>query len=140
MKKNAPSQLAFFNPRFLCGFVLCLTSVWIALAGVSQNGASHTYITGQEVPLRVVQTPDATPTPTATPAMTFTVTSTADTDGTTCGAGCTLRQAVNASNSNPPPMGATNLIAFNIPSNDPGCNPSTNICTITLTDCLGRSG
>jgi CSLREA domain-containing protein len=139
MKKNSPSQSAFFNPRFLCGFVLCLTSVWIALAGVSQNGASHTYITGQEVRLRVIQTPDATPTPTATPAMTFTVTSTADTDGNVCGAGCTLRQAVNASNANPPPMGTTNLIAFNIPSSDPGCDPTTNVCTITLTDCLGRS-
>jgi CSLREA domain-containing protein len=139
MKKNSTSQSAFFNPRFLCGFVLCLTSVWIALAGVSQNGASHTYITGPEVRLTVIQTPDATPTPTATPAMTFTVTSTADTDGNVCGAGCTLRQAVNASNANPPPMGTTNLIAFNIPSSDPGCNPSTNVCTIALTDCLGRS-
>ena len=72
--------------------------------------------------------------------MTFTVRSTADTDGTICGTGCTLRQAVNASNANSPPMGTTNLIAFNIPSNDPGCDPTTHVCSIALTDCLGRSG
>src|SRR4029077_11891343 len=51
-----------------------------------------------------------------------------------------LRQAVNASNANPPPIGTTNLIAFNIPSSDPGCDPTTHVCTIALTDCLGRSG
>src|ERR1043166_546706 len=72
-----------------------------------------------------------------TVAMTFTVGSTADTDGSTCGAGCTLRQAINASNAHPPPMGTTNLIAFNIPPSDPGCDPTTHVCTILLTECLG---
>lgn len=71
---------------------------------------------------------------------TFTVTSTADTDGTTCGANCTLRQAVNASNANPPPGNVTNLIQFNIPSSDPNCDPTTHVCTIKLTNCLGHSG
>src|SRR5262249_8471690 len=57
---------------------------------------------------------------------------TADTDGSTCAADCTLRQAVNASNANPPPPNTANLINFNI--------PGAGVHTITLTDCLSRSG
>ncbi|MGH8099799.1 MAG: beta strand repeat-containing protein [Chthoniobacterales bacterium] len=58
------------------------------------------------------------------PAMTFTVTSTDDTNGSTCGPTCTLRQAINASNANPPPPNTTNLIQFNI--------PGSGVHTITL--------
>ena len=52
---------------------------------------------------------------TPTGGMTFVVTSAADTGGSTCGPTCTLRQAINASNANPPPPNTTNLIQFNIP-------------------------
>ncbi|MFC5487666.1 CSLREA domain-containing protein [Dokdonella soli] len=48
-------------------------------------------------------------------ATTFTVTSAADTDGTSCGATCTLRQAINASNA----AGGANTINFNIPGTGP---------------------
>jgi len=67
---------------------------------------------------------------------TFTVTSTADTDGSVCGAGCTLRQAINASNANPPPPNTTNLIAFNIDPGDPNnnCDLTSDVCTITPTN------
>ena len=138
MKRKFTSDSAFFTPRVLIGFVFCLTGVFMALAvfGQSRWGARPAI-----APYRTTtDSPDATPTPTPTapPFMTFTVGSTADTDGTTCGAGCTLRQAVNANNANPPPMGTTNLIAFNIPSSDPGCDP-THVCTIALTECLGLS-
>src|ERR1700682_3481192 len=34
MKKKSITQSAFFNPRVLIGFLLCLTSVLIALIGV----------------------------------------------------------------------------------------------------------
>src|SRR5262249_30145959 len=133
MKRKFTSDSAFFTPRVLIGFVFCLTGVFMALAVFGQNrwGARPAITSCQTMRDSPGATP--TPTPTAAPFMTFTVTSTADTDGSTCGVGCTLRQAVNANNANPPPMGATNLITFNIPSNDPGCNPSTNVCTIALT-------
>ncbi|MGE5212605.1 MAG: CSLREA domain-containing protein [Nitrospirota bacterium] len=138
MKKNPSSQSAFLVPRILLGLLFLLAGVSVALVGFAQNRlAERSDVASYR---RGTDSPDVTPTPTATPAMTFTVTSTADTDGTTCGVGCTLRQAVNASNAQPPPMGTTNLIQFNIPSNDPGCDPTTHVCTITLTDCLGRSG
>src|SRR4029077_9888422 len=52
----------------------------------------------------------------------------------------TWGEARNASHPHPPPMGATNLIAFDIPSSDPDCDPATHVCTVALTDCLGRSG
>jgi len=42
--------------------------------------------------------------------------------------GCTLREAVNAANSDPD----TNTITFNIPLLDPGCNGGAGPCTITL--------
>lgn len=48
-------------------------------------------------------------------AATFTVTSTADTSGVTCGATCTLRQALGAANSS----AGTDTIAFNIPGAGP---------------------
>ena len=144
MKKNLTSQSAFFSLRALIGFLLCVSGVSLALIAFGQNRGGNLYSNGPGARLTMADSPDVmptpTPSPTATPAMTFTVRSTADTGGTTCGAGCTLRQAVNASNANPPPMGATNLIAFDIPSIDPGCDPTTNVCTIALTDCLGRSG
>src|ERR1044071_7079634 len=108
MKKNLTSDSAFFTPRVLIGFLFCLTGVFMALAVFGQNRwAARATITSYQT---VTDSPDATPTPTPTPSMTFTVTSTADTDGTTCGAGCTLRQAINASNAHTPPMGSTNLI------------------------------
>src|ERR1700720_1155774 len=140
MKKNSTSQSAFLVPRILLGLLFLMIGISLAVVGFGQSGLNDTHSNGVVVTDSPDVTPTPTPTPTATPAMTLTIRSTADTGETTFGAGCTLRQAVNASNANPPPMGTTNLIAFNIPSNDPGCNPSTNICTITLTDCLGRSG
>src|SRR3984893_10045220 len=33
MKKNSASQSAFFNPRVLIGFILCLAGVFLALLG-----------------------------------------------------------------------------------------------------------
>jgi CSLREA domain-containing protein len=139
MKKKLTSDSAFFTLRGLIGFVFCLTGLSVALVGFgrSPRDAARSVSAPNEA---VTDLPNITPTPTPIPFVTFIVTSTADTDGSTCGTGCTLRQAVNANNANPPPMGATNLIAFNIPSNDPGCDPMTNVCTIALTDCLGRSG
>jgi CSLREA domain-containing protein len=132
MKKNSISQSAFLVPRILLGLAFLVTGISLAMVGFGQSRwAARPTVTPYQT---VTNSPDVTT------AMTFTVTSTADTDGTTCGAGCTLRQAVNASNSNPPPMGATNLIAFSIPSTDSGCDPTTHVCTIALTDCLGRSG
>ncbi|HEY4256165.1 MAG TPA: CSLREA domain-containing protein [Candidatus Udaeobacter sp.] len=144
MKKNSNSQSAFFTLRGLIGFVFCLTGLSVALVGFGRSprdvarSVSAPYQFVPDSP-DATPTPTPTPTPTAIPAMTFTVTSTADTDGSTCGAGCTLRQAVNASNANPPPTGTTNLIAFNIPSGDPGCDSTTHVCTIALTECLGLS-
>lgn len=49
------------------------------------------------------------------PAATFTVTSTADNAGASCGATCTLRQALTAANS----AAGTDTIAFNIPGTGP---------------------
>src|SRR6516165_9921624 len=137
MKKTSTLQSAFLIPRILLGLLFLSAGISVALVGFGQNPLARTTRTSYQT---LTDLPDVTPTPTPTPAMTFTVRSTADTDGTTCGTGCTLRQAVNANNANPPPMGATNLIAFNIPSNDPGCDPTTHVCTVALTDCLGRSG
>lgn len=134
MKKNPSSQSAFLVPRTLFSLLFLLTGVSVALIGFGQNRPAA------RPPVAAYQRPTDSPDMTPTPAMTFTVTSTADTDGPTCGSGCTLRQAVNASNANPPPIGTTNLIAFNIPSSDPGCDATTHVCTIALTDCLGRSG
>src|SRR5215472_8473468 len=139
MKRNQSSQSAFLIPRILLGFVFLLAGVFVALVGFGQNRLPTQRLAIASYQM-ATDSPDVTRTPTPTPAMTFTVTSTADTDGSTCGSGCTLRQAVNASNANPPPAGTTNLIAFNIPSNDVGCDPTTNVCTIALTDCLSRSG
>jgi CSLREA domain-containing protein len=137
MKKNPTSQSAFLVSRILLGLLFLLTGISLALVAFGQNRWAARSVS---VPYHTVtDSPDVTPTPTPTPAMTFTVTSTADTDGTTCNSTCTLRQAVNASNAHPPPTGATNLIAFNIPSSDPGCDPTTHVCTIALTECLGLS-
>ena len=139
MKKKLTSDMAFFTLRGLIGILFCLTGVSVAMVGFGRSPRDAA--PSVSAPYQAMtDLPDVTPTPTATPAMTFTVRSTADTGGTTCGTDCTLRQAVNASNANPPPMGATNLIQFNIPSGDPGCDPTTHVCTIALTDCLGRSG
>src|SRR5215469_16734767 len=137
MKRNQSSQSAFLIPRILLSFVFLLAGVSVALVGFGQNRLPIRRLAIASYQM-ATDSPDATPTP--TPAMTFTVTSTADTDGSTCGSDCTLRQAVNASNAHPPPAGTTNLIAFNIPSNDAGCDPTTNVCTIALIDCLSRSG
>jgi CSLREA domain-containing protein len=138
MKKKPSSQSAFPVPRTLFSLLFLLIGVSVALVGFGQNRtAARTPVAAYQRP---TDWPDVTPTPTPTPAMTFTVTSTADMDGSTCGLDCTLRQAVNASDANPPPTGTTNLIAFNIPSSDPGCDATTHVCTIALTDCLGRSG
>src|SRR5215831_5497218 len=126
MKKNSNSQSAFFNRRILIGFVLCLAGVSVALVAFGQNRTSKAYPNYSGDSLSATESPNATPTP--TPAMTFTVTSTADNDGSVCGVTCTLRQAINASNAHPPSSG-TNLIAFNIPSNE--CDPTTGVCTIT---------
>jgi CSLREA domain-containing protein len=134
MKKNTSSQSAFLLPRILLGLLFLLASISVALVGFGQT--QLTARQGIASHQRLTKRPDMTP----TPAMTFTVTSTADTDGSTCGSDCTMRQAVNASNANPPPTGTTNLIAFNIPSTDPGCDAATHVCTITLSDCFGRSG
>jgi CSLREA domain-containing protein len=142
-KISRTTQSAFFDCRILIGVVFCLTGVFVALVGFGQSRADNARLMRPDSSVNVPNTrmragPEAIHTP--APAMTFTVTSTADTDGSTCGPTCTLRQAVNANNANPPPSGTTNLIAFNIPSNDPGCDPVTNVCTIALTDCLAHSG
>jgi len=165
MKNKSALCSAFFNRRGLTGFVFCFVGVFVALAGFGQNRSTENsklniiqgrpkWATGSRTardeafdhmimgPGSVIDWSSLPLTSALTPAtaMTFTVTSTADTDGSVCGTDCTLRQAVNASNANPPPIGATNLIAFNIPSSDSGCDPITNVCTIALTDCLARSG
>ena len=79
--------------------------------------------------------PACTPTPGACGPKIFVVTSTADTPDanvgdTFCGdAGgvCTLRAAIQEANVD----NCVDTINFNIPSNDPGCNSSTQVCTIT---------
>jgi hypothetical protein len=147
MNKNSSSQSGFFSRRVLIGLLFCLTGVFVALAGFEQNQNSKQKITkgakvhsssfsswpsvkplpglhydaaiGQFVP----DSPDVTPTPTPTPAMTFTVTNT-----NLSGPG-SLRQAILDANNSP----GTDRIEFNIPSNDPGCDPSTHVCTITPT-------
>jgi len=66
------------------------------------------------------------------PPTALVVNNAADTDDgfcTTDPGGCTLREAVNAANSDPD----TNTITFNIPLIDPGCNGGAGPCTITLT-------
>src|SRR5215472_14371297 len=131
MKRNSNSQSAFFNRRILIGFVLCLAGVSVTLVGFGESQSNNGYRNHPGSRLAGTDSPAATPTATSTPAMTFTVTSTADTDGSVCGITCTLRQAINASNANPPPLGATNLIAFNVPSSDPNCDPTSGVCTIT---------
>src|SRR4029450_3644459 len=40
MKKTTASQSAFFNPRIVLGFVLCLLSVLLGLLGFSVNSTS----------------------------------------------------------------------------------------------------
>jgi CSLREA domain-containing protein len=90
-------------------FVVALVSTSAVMLAASFTAQALPKITGSLTPTVPALRPGA-----AT-AMTFTVTSTADTDGSTCGATCTLRQAINASNANPPPTGMTNLIQFNIP-------------------------
>jgi hypothetical protein len=57
-----------------------------------------------------------------TPAAPFTVTNTNDS-----GPG-SLRQAITDANAMPD----SDMINFNIPSNSPGCNPTSHVCTITL--------
>ena len=83
-------------------------------------------------------------------ASTITVTSTADT--TADDGACTLREAIVAANTNMPSgvtagecaageaLPTVDTVAFDIPSSDPNCDPTTHVCTITLTDCLSRSG
>src|SRR5215471_6692268 len=115
MKRNSNSQSAFFNRRILIGFVLCLAGVSVTLVGFGQSQSNNGYRNHPGSRLAGTDSPAATPAASSTPAMTFTVTSTADDDGTVCGVTCSLRQAINASNANPPPPNATNLIAFNIP-------------------------
>src|ERR1700688_2194852 len=132
MKKNPLKQSGFFNRPILIGVPCCLTVVSLAVAGFSQDRWEKAHLGGPSAGPSVIKSPEAAPTP--APAMTFTVTHTNDS-----GAG-SLRQAVTDSNNNPPPQNMTNLIAFNIPSSDPGCDPTTNVCAIALTDCLGRSG
>jgi len=132
MKKNPLKQSGFFNRPILIGVPCCLTVVSLAVAGFSQDRWEKAHLGGPSAGPSVIKSPEAAPTP--APAMTFTVTNTNDS-----GAG-SLRHAVTDSNNNPPPQNMTNLIAFNIPSNDPGCDPATHVCTITLTDCLGRLG
>jgi CSLREA domain-containing protein len=149
MKKNSTSKATptrrnvgeggFVRSRVLFALVFLLIGACLALVGFGQSRWDTTHISRPSVGLTVT---DLRAGARAHPAIatTFTVTSTADTDGSTCGADCTLRQAVNASNASPPPPNTTNVIQFNIPSNDPGCDPVTNVCTIALTDCLAHSG
>lgn len=59
----------------------------------------------------------------AVPAATFTVTSGADTDGSTCGATCTLRQAINAANQTV----LSDTINFNIPGGTALIQPATDL-------------
>lgn len=61
-------------------------------------------------------------------AATFTVTSTADTDGSSCGASCTLRQAINAANA----TANQDTIEFQLPGTDlQRIELSSNLPTIT---------
>ncbi len=60
----------------------------------------------------------------------FVVTKTADTNDGVCNSDCSLREAVNAANSNID----FNIISFNIPPADAGCPSGT--CTITLGSAL----
>ncbi|MCI1729080.1 MAG: CSLREA domain-containing protein [Chiayiivirga sp.] len=58
----------------------------------------------------------------------FVVTSTADTDGTTCGAACTLRQAINAANA----QAGADQIRFDLPGSGPFiATPATELPAIT---------
>ncbi|HNT78022.1 MAG TPA: hypothetical protein PKH77_23660, partial [Anaerolineae bacterium] len=63
-------------------------------------------------------------------ALIVTVTTTADTGGTTCGATCSLRQAIGAVSVYGAPRPA--LIAFNIPTSDANYNSALGVWKITL--------
>lgn len=70
----------------------------------------------------------------AAPTAAFVVTKTADTNDAVCDADCSLREAINAANSN----AGADTITFNIP-NMTGCS-AANICTITLGSTLPAIG
>ena len=61
------------------------------------------------------------------------VTKTADTDDGVCDSDCSLREAITASNNFP----GADTIQFDIPGSDLGCNPTTGVCTISLSVLLG---
>jgi hypothetical protein len=118
MKKNSTSQSAFFDRRILIGFLFCLTGVFVALVGFGQSQRDNAH----------VNRPGTWPAldSSAVPQAIFTVTNTNDS-----GPG-SLRQAIVDANAMP----ELDTINFNIPSNDPGCNPTTQVCTITLDSLL----
>src|SRR5258708_15319116 len=60
----------------------------------------------------------------------FVVTKTDDTDVTCAVGDCSLREAINAANSDPD----TNTITFDIPLSDGGCNGGLGPCTIMLSN------
>jgi CSLREA domain-containing protein len=64
---------------------------------------------------------------------TFVVTKTADTNDMMCNADCSLREAINAANTNP----GADTIAFNIPASDPRRNATTGVFTISVSAVLG---
>jgi CSLREA domain-containing protein len=71
----------------------------------------------------------------AVPA-TFTVNSAADPGSGGCDATeCTLREAINAANSNANPS-KVDTINFAIPASDPNCNATSGVCTISPTSAL----
>ncbi|HEX7315620.1 MAG TPA: hypothetical protein VF297_17000 [Pyrinomonadaceae bacterium] len=55
-----------------------------------------------------------------------------DTDILTPGDQCTLRAALRATNG----VAGVDIIEFNIPATDPGCDPATGRCVINLTQAL----
>jgi CSLREA domain-containing protein len=63
----------------------------------------------------------------------FVVTKTADTNDGSCDADCSLREAIVAANANP----GADTIPFNIPTSDPGRNPTTGVFTIAVSSVLG---
>ncbi|MEW6131478.1 MAG: HYR domain-containing protein [Acidobacteriota bacterium] len=64
---------------------------------------------------------------TTAPMMTFTVKSTSDTSNGSCGANCTLRDAINAANANP----GDDMIVFDIGSGTPSITLTSNLPEIT---------